>query len=655
MRNPLIILWFLFLLLFSTTALPQSSRIDSMKQQLVLVTDDSLKMQLMGGIGFSYETLNVDSALRYDSAVLQLAHARQSKYKWAYPRALASISTALLNKGKFAEALDALFQSLAIAKENDIPQDIARAYRRLGIFYFQMENYEKSIQNSFLALQIDEKIFSTTSAAIDRIGLARAFEKINDLDSSAYYAERALQDKRYSQAFYQTSCQILGDVYVKKGDYARAMEFYQQGIEGSIINGDLSTQSDINIGIARLFIQKGEPDSAEHYAMAAFDNATRSIYKKGILASAGILAELYGAAQPAKALEYYKIMSTTKDSLFGVANIQTIQNLVEREDEKQREAEAASVAYRNRIKWIAVLAGLVTLLVIAFILFRSNSQKQKANVLLAQQKEKIETTLSELKAAQKQLIQSEKMASLGELTAGIAHEIQNPLNFVNNFSEVNTELLAELKVEISRGNIDEAKNIANDLIDNEQKINHHGKRADAIVKGMLQHSRISTGQKELTNINTLADEYLRLAYHGMRAKDNFFNVNIKTDFDQGIEKIKIIPQDIGRVILNLITNAFYAVNEKKKQQPDGYEPIITLSTKRLEDKVEIRVTDNGNGIPEKVLDKIFQPFFTTKPAGQGTGLGLSLSYDIVKAHGGELTVGAREHDYSEFSIKIPII
>jgi signal transduction histidine kinase len=245
------------------------------------------------------------------------------------------------------------------------------------------------------------------------------------------------------------------------------------------------------------------------------------------------------------------------------------------------------------------------------------------------------------------------MASLGELTAGIAHEIQNPLNFVNNFSEVNAELIEELKNELKSGKNDEAILIADDIRDNEQKINHHGKRADAIVKGMLQHSRISTGQKELTNINTLADEYLRLAYHGMRAKDNFFNVNIKTDFDESIEKIKIIPQDIGRVILNLITNAFYAVNEKKKQQPDSYEPTVTVSTKRLEGKVEIRVEDNGNGIPQKVLDKIFQPFFTTKPTGQGTGLGLSLSYDIVKAHGGEIKVETKEGEWTEFIVSLP--
>jgi signal transduction histidine kinase len=270
------------------------------------------------------------------------------------------------------------------------------------------------------------------------------------------------------------------------------------------------------------------------------------------------------------------------------------------------------------------------------------------------EKIRLEKTLEHLKAAQAQLIQSEKMASLGELTAGIAHEIQNPLNFVNNFSEVNIELLVEMKDEIDKGNLDEVKAIADDVIENQEKINHHGKRADAIVKGMLQHSRNSSGVKEPTNINALADEYLRLAYHGLRAKDKSFNATMKTDFDETIGNINVIPQDIGRVILNLITNAFYVVDEKKKQHPNGYEPTVSVSTKKINGKVEIKVKDNGNGIPQKVLDKIFQPFFTTKPTGQGTGLGLSLSYDIVKAHGGELKVETKEGEGAEFVIRLPM-
>jgi len=284
----------------------------------------------------------------------------------------------------------------------------------------------------------------------------------------------------------------------------------------------------------------------------------------------------------------------------------------------------------------------------------------------------LNNTVENLQQTQVKLIQSEKLASLGELTAGIAHEIQNPLNFVNNFSEVNREMLEELKAERLKpaAERDEAMqdDIITNVIENEQKINNHGKRADAIVKGMLQHSRTSAGEKEPTNINKLADEYLRLSYHGLRAKDKSFNAEMKTEFDETIEKINIIPQDMGRVLLNLLNNAFYAVSKKQKTESppaaqagsvlnaesSQYVPVVTLVTKKTGDKIEIKITDNGNGISQNILDKIFQPFFTTKPAGQGTGLGLSLAYDIIKAHGGEIKVETKEGEGSEFLILIPI-
>jgi signal transduction histidine kinase len=324
-------------------------------------------------------------------------------------------------------------------------------------------------------------------------------------------------------------------------------------------------------------------------------------------------------------------------------------------EDQQREQTIIQQAqqFRNKIKYILLLSALGIFLLLAFILIRNNRHKQKANNLLSEQKSRIEEALKELKSTQTQLVQREKMASLGELTAGIAHEIQNPLNFVNNFSDVNKELLIELKDEMSKGNIDDAKTIADDVIMNEEKINHHGKRADAIVKSMLQHSRSSSGKKEPADINGLADEYLRLAYHGLRAKDKSFNAKFETEFDNNIGKINIISQDIGRVLVNLINNAFYAVSERKKQESNGYEPTVTVYTKKIDDKIEIKVKDNGNGIPQKVLDKIFQPFFTTKPTGQGTGLGLSLSYDIVKAHSGEIKVNTKEREGTEFTIVLP--
>ena len=317
--------------------------------------------------------------------------------------------------------------------------------------------------------------------------------------------------------------------------------------------------------------------------------------------------------------------------------------------------------------WAYVLYFVVFVVSIpSYVAYRARNLKRENNILeekVTHRTNQLTKSIEELKTTQNQLIQSEKMASLGELTAGIAHEIQNPLNFVNNFSEVSLELMDEMEAEIGKGDLEEAKTIATDIKQNLEKINYHGKRADGIVKGMLQHSRSSNGIKEPTDINKLTDEYLRLAYHGLRAKDTrggaersgakSFNATMKTNYDESVGNINIIPQDMGRVILNLITNAFYVVDEKKKQIGENYEPTVSVSTKKVGDTVQICIKDNGNGIPQKVLDKIFQPFFTTKPTGQGTGLGLSLSYDIVKAHGGELKVETKEGEGSEFVIQLP--
>lgn len=292
---------------------------------------------------------------------------------------------------------------------------------------------------------------------------------------------------------------------------------------------------------------------------------------------------------------------------------------------------------------------------LSVMLQESIEDLQKKSLAIEETNKELTKTLDELKSTQAQLIQSEKMASLGELTAGIAHEIQNPLNFVNNFSEVSNELIDEMTEQLEKGNAEEAKAIAHEVKMSLDKINLHGKRADGIVKSMLQHSRTSSGKKEPTDINVLADEYLRLAYHGMRAKDKTFNAAMKTEYDESMGLVKVVSQDIGRVILNLITNAFYAVAEKKKSHPMGYEPTVTVRTKKTGDKILVEVKDNGTGIPQKTLDKIFQPFFTTKPTGQGTGLGLSLSYDIVsKGHGGELKVETKEGESTMFSVILPV-
>ncbi len=342
-------------------------------------------------------------------------------------------------------------------------------------------------------------------------------------------------------------------------------------------------------------------------------------------------------------------------------NLQILSNFIERETNLSVDEKA--------VLFQAIIAADKEFTISEFKLERTEKVKRTTAILLEETigelekkrrsievtNEELSESLKELKATQAQLIQSEKMASLGELTAGIAHEIKNPLNFVNNFSEVSKELLEDLKQEIINKNHEGVKEIANDVIQNLEKILHHGKRADSIVKGMLQHSRSSSGVKELTDINILVDEYLRLAFHGLRAKNKTFNANLESDFDSTIGKIEIVPQDIGRVILNLFTNAFYAVNVKKLSSTGDYSPTVSVSTLKKGERIEIIVKDNGNGIPEIVLDKIFQPFFTTKPTGQGTGLGLSLSYDIIKAHKGDIKVNTKVNQGAEFIISLPII
>ena len=406
--------------------------------------------------------------------------------------------------------------------------------------------------------------------------------------------------------------------------------------------------------------------------------------RRETLAELKLLAEAYTLdGDYAKATRAYKDYSALSDEMIEEErNNRSLSFDIEKriaENEKAVQSLETENKYNQKRQYYLLgIIGLVLLLV--FGLLTRNRFKQKVNKELLRKNKEIETTLNQLQSTQAQLIQSEKMASLGELTAGIAHEIQNPLNFINNFAEVNAELIDELNDSIEKNDLPEVKSISRNIKENESKIIFHGKRADAIVKGMLQHSRSSNGTKEPTDINALADEYLRLAYHGLRAKDKTFNATMKTDYDPAIGLINIVPQDIGRVILNLITNAFYAVSAPQPTDssapwpPEGgknYAPTVTIKTNLIKSPlgdlgakrsigdigtsiVEISVSDNGPGIPASVLEKIFQPFFTTKPTGQGTGLGLSLSYDIVKAHGGVLKVETKEGEGSVFIIQLPI-
>ena len=551
-------------------------------------------------------------------------------------------------------------------------------------------NYPRSLQVYFATLRAHEALKDTSNALNDLYGIALCYQSITDYkksneylyeakkygnknafinifvhddfaknylalkqpDSARYYARKSYE---LATIFYGEESKIyggvlndLGSIYFDLGEDSIAIDYLRRSYVDFTKNQvQFLNYCHTTLSMAKYFKKKGLSDSTFIYAKLCFNTAHDKGFLSFLSESSELIADYYQKKHNSDSAFYYQQTGFTAfKTLYSNESTREFQNFALAEQQRKDELEKEKEVYKSKIRTNVLVGSLFTLAVIIFFLYRNNRQKQKA-------KFKIEEAYNQLKSTQSQLVQSEKMASLGELTAGIAHEIQNPLNFVNNFSEVNKELLAEINDEITKGNYDEVKTLAKNVTDNEEKIIFHGKRADSIVKGMLQHSRSSSGVKEPTDINALCDEYLRLAYHGLRARDKSFNATIKTDLDASVGNVPVIPQDFGRVVLNLITNAFYVVDEKSKQHLTGYEPTVTVSTKKTNNKVEIGVADNGNGIPEKVVDKIFQPFFTTKPTGQGTGLGLSLSYDIVKAHGGEIKVSTKENEGSEFIISIP--
>jgi len=628
----------------------QNNDIAKLKKLLLTSVHDTARLNLAFQLANGYRFSNVDSSLFYSDVALEYAIKLQLPASKA--RMLSLKGATVLESGKLPESLQLQFEALNISRKIRDSNTTAFVLNRIGNTYMELADYRKANEYYFQSKDLFRAIRSIGMVYNEISNIGNIYELMNMPDSALYYQQlvyKASSSKHNDREFITWSEMMfrMGNAYNLKGDKEKAMRFYKQGIVEANIDNDIRNLTMNNVLLAKLYEDMKITDSSIKYAYNAINTGKTVSFRKGIYDASILLSDLFKEKNKYdSAYKYLSIANTEKDSLTGPKRFQELQRIILDQQKRQNVNEAKRIATQNKQKQLALLAGLAIFLVVVSILYRNNKQKQKANKVL-------ETTLADLKSTQSQLIQSEKMASLGELTAGIAHEIQNPLNFVNNFSEVSTELVDEMNEEISKGHLDDAKEIASDLKQNLEKINHHGKRAGDIVKGMLQHSRTSSGQKEPTDINALCDEYLRLAYHGLRAKDKTFNAEMKTEFDQGIGKINIIPQDIGRVILNLITNAFYAVNEKTKQNITGYEPIVDVSTKKEGKNVLITVKDNGNGIPKSIVDKIFQPFFTTKPTGQGTGLGLSLSYDIVKAHGGEIKVETKENEGTGFLIILP--
>ena len=634
--------------------------IDSLNQLLAKTRNDTNRVKLLMQIENEYFFTRPDTARVIAEKALALSRALH--YVKGVVTNLNELAEATRFLGNYPLALKLNFEALQMNREMKDINGEARTMTFIGFDYIEFREYRLGLEYLLSANKLDKETHNQLTETFSLTNIANAYDLLKMPDSALYYSKLAY--KTYTGLTHGPLKSLIltrmGNAYVGLGKKDSALTYYQIALANSMKVNEKVNLSKIQRKIAEIFELTHQYDSSLRYARQSFLNGQLLIQRFELLETSELLTRLFYQGKNMDSAFYYQdVAKGMTDSLYGPQKFKELQLLMLQEQQRQQEIQQEQERYKNKTKMVGLWSAIGVFFIIAFLLYRNNRHKQNANALLQFQKEKIQNTLSELKATQSQLIQSEKMASLGELTAGIAHEIQNPLNFVNNFSDVNTELIDELKSELATGNVPLANEIANDIKDNEEKINHHGKRADAIVKGMLQHSRSSTGQKEPTDINALTDEYLRLAYHGLRAKDKSFNATTKTEFDNSIDKINVVPQEIGRVILNLINNAFYAVGEKQKESLNGYEPTVIVSTKTVKPplgglgaKVEIRVKDNGNGIPQKVLDKIFQPFFTTKPPGQGTGLGLSLSYDIVKAHGGELKVETKEGEGSTFVIEL---
>jgi two-component system NtrC family sensor kinase len=706
---------FLLLIGFHLPSMSQNRIIDSLKNVLKNQKQDTNKALTYVRISEQYiYTGDINNSFLYSDSAISLA--RKLSFARIEASALENRGAGFMNLYKYDSAKIYFLASMNVRRRIGDKRGIAQSYNSMGLFYQYQDSLPEALQNFYTSLKDFEELDNKKGISMVRISIGQIYLEQGD-DSEAFLNvqlaskiqresgdydgvsnselqmaniefERHHYDSamKYYQEVFSVSLESgllplnlslfirMGDVYQKQGEiefskgdrtvglqkYKQAMDMYDRYVK--IADKENNEDMKIYLGIhtAKIYIQYKEYFMArkllnDYIKRAGTDNYSQD--KADAYASLSFLDSAEGKYK--NAYQEYKLYIRNRDSVSDFKNDKKLVRVVKQHEFDVRDAEAKLLQdkkdvevreskNRQNLTIFALAIVILAVLAIAVVQLRNNKAKQKANMLL-------ENALSDLKSTQQQLIQSEKLASLGELTAGIAHEIQNPLNFVNNFSEVNQELISEMKIEISKGNSEEVNAIANDIQENEEKISHHGKRADAIVKGMLQHSRTGAGQKDPVDVNVLADEYLRLSYHGFRAKDKSFNALMKTDFDITMGTIKIIPHDIGRVLLNLYNNAFYAVSEKAKHQPEGYEPMVSVSTRKVDRNIEIKVKDNGNGMAPKVVDKIFQPFFTTKPTGQGTGLGLSLSYDIVKSLGGEIRVDTKEGEYTEFVVLIPAV
>jgi two-component system, NtrC family, sensor kinase len=655
----------LFTMLFCSIIVSgQQSRTDSLLGLLSKATEDKVRVNLLADLSEGLGNSSPDTAFLFASKGLRIA--QSIGYLEGEIRCKDNLAGYWWAVGDYATAVKLLQQVLAFYKSQNSPL-VGKLYSGLLNSYRDQGDYKEALHYSSLTQENIPPEFEFIRGIVNAMRGSVYFE-MNNLDSAQFYLTKAL---KYPLMIHNGWILLMnGRLYAKIKKTDTAFDYYRQAIEVLRTDKNYKDLAGAFIGTGELYEQIGNIDSTIYYGKQGLDIAKRKKFNKEAIQSYLLLSRAYEKVNTKTALEYYKLAIIGKDSLFNQEKQRQLLSYKFNEELRQSEIKNAQQQAMNKNRVLILLILLTCFVLFIIILVRNNRHKQIANRLLHQQKEEIQNTLAQLKSTQAQLIQSEKLASLGELTAGIAHEIQNPLNFVNNFAEVSAEMLDDMKADLQAGKTAEAAEIADDLQVNLQKINHHGKRASAIVKGMLEHSRTGDAMHRVsTDLNALADEYLRLAYHGLRAKDNSFNATMETHFDPDLPKIEIIPQDIGRVLLNLINNAFYAVNQRNNAVETlhdnavetlhamslPYQPTVIITTRKIENAIEIKVKDNGNGIPDAIKDKIFQPFFTTKPTGQGTGLGLSLAYDIVtKGHGGTLTVSSIPGAETTFEIQLPI-
>ena len=619
-------------------------------------------------LGNAYQTKgDFTTSLNYYQQSYNIAN--ENNLKTLLPGIQNNIGLIYENKGNYTLALKEFYQALTAAEAINNRFVVGSVWNNIAMIHFFQNKMEdaKADYKKMLAIATDMSDTSSITLAYSNIS------EINLQQDSVVTALQNLQAARrlallsHDADILASASKNTGYAYLAMDSLEKAASFFDTAILLAKQQNNTITTTKALIGLAKTQEQQNTLQLALSHALEGLHLAETIGQAELQRDASEIVSTIYDrTGDDLNALKYYKYYKIYSDSLKNIESERAALTFKSDYDVAKKELEFTNRSQRQQWITYSVLALLFVICIIAWMINRNRKKSNQANKILhhkneviEQEKMNAENALTELRQTQAQLIQSEKMASLGELTAGIAHEIQNPLNFVNNFSEVNRELINELVEEVSKGNVEEVKAIANDIKDNEEKINHHGKRADSIVKGMLQHSRQTPGTKQLTNINALCDEYLRLSYHGIRAKDSSFIATFKTSYDESIGNINIIPQDIGRVLLNLFNNAFYAVNERSQQSTvkltDVYQPIISVQTKKINNKVEIKVNDNGNGIAKNIIEKIFQPFFTTKPTGQGTGLGLSLAYDIItKQHNGTIKAESKEGEGSAFIITLPL-